>query len=265
MEGVSLGPLFLRWNGLLIAFGVSIGALIAALDARRRAGETDIIYHLFPPLLLWGWVGSRLWHVFTPPLSSVQLGLTTGHYLSHPLDILSFWTGGFGIPGAILGVTIALWIVCRKDGLSFWEVADILTPGIVVAQMIGRLGNYFNHELYGLPSNLPWAIFIPLENRLVGYEQVEYYHPLFAYEALLLAVLAAVLFWFSHGRLGGRLKAGTLFLYYLGAYSIVRFLLEFLRLDVALVRGVNANQVFFFAAFLLSAGLLVRGRLLRVL
>ena len=265
MDGVSIGPLFLRWNGLLIALGVSIGALIAALEARRRYHDTDIVYYLFMPLLLWGWIGARLWHVLTPPLSSVQLGLTTGHYLSHPLDILSFWIGGFGVPGAILGVTIALWINCRKDGLPFWDVADIFAPGFVIAHAIGRLGNYFNRELYGLPSKLPWAVSIPLENRLAGYEQVEFYHPLFAYEAIPLLGLAAVLIWLSRGRFADRLKPGELFLAYLGGYAVIRFLLEFLRLDVSLVNGVNANQAFFVVIFLLCAGILVRRRLTQIL
>lgn len=263
MDGVSIGPLFLRWNGLLIALGVSIGALIAALEARRRFRDTEVIYYLFMPLLIWGWIGSRLWHVLTPPLSSVQLGLTTGHYLFHPLDILSFWIGGFGIPGAILGGTIALWIVCRKDGLPFWDIADVLSPGLVVAHTVGRFGNYFNYELYGLPSSLPWALFVPLENRLMGYEQVEFYHPLFAYEAVPLLILATVLFWLSRGRFTDRLKPGELFLVYLGGYSIIRFFLEFLRLDVSLVNGVNANQVFFAIMLLLCTVVLIRNRLVQ--
>ncbi len=265
MDGVSLGPLLLSWNGLLIAFGVSVGAFISALEARRHSHEVELIYFLFMPLLIWGWIGSRLWHVLTPPLSSVQLGLTTGHYLSHPLDILSFWIGGFGIPGAILGGTIALWFVCRKDGLPFWDVTDILAPGLAVAHAIGRIGNYFNHELYGLPSALPWAIFIPPENRLIGYEQVEFYHPLFAYEAIPVLVLAVVLFWLSRGGYEDSLNPGGLFLAYLGGYSIIRFFLEYLRLDVSLINGVNVNQVFFALLLFLVAGVLIRRRLVQVL
>lgn len=265
MDGVSLGPLFLRWNGLLVALGVSVGALIAALEARRRYRDADVVYYLFMPLLVWGWIGSRLWHVLTPPLSSVQLGLTTRHYLSHPLDILSFWIGGFGVPGAILGGTIALWVVCRKDELPFWDVADILAPGLAVAHATGRIGNYFNHELHGLPAILPWAIFIPVENRLAGFEQAEFYHPLFAYEAIPVFALAAILLWFSRGRMAERLKPGELFLAYLGGYSVIRFFLEFLRLDSALIGGVNANQVFFTVLFAACAVILVRRRLVRVL
>lgn len=264
-DGIALGPLVLRWNGLLIALGIAVGALTAAIESKRRFQDAEIIYYLFVPVTVWAWIGSRLWHVLTPPLSSVQLGLTTSHYLSHPLDILSFWTGGFGIPGAILGGMFALWWVTRKDELPFWEVADVLAPGILLAQAIGRVGNYFNQELYGLPTSLPWAIFIQPDHRLIGYEQVEFYHPLFAYEAFLALAGVPLLIWLSRGRLTDNLKAGDVYLVYLAYYSLIRFLLEFLRLDVALVHGVNANQVFFAVLFILAAGIFGRRRVKPVL
>lgn len=265
MEGLEFGPLLLRWNGLLIALGVACGALLAALETRRRRGDMEIVYYLFVPMTVWAWLGSRLWHVLTPPLSSVQLGLTTGHYLSHPLDILSFWVGGFGIPGAILGGTLGLWLAARKENLPFWALADVLAPGVLLAQAVGRLGNYFNQELYGLPVSLPWAIFISPEHRLPGYEAVEFYHPLFAYEALLNLGGVALLLWLSRGRLAEKVKAGEIYLAYLAYYALVRFLLEFLRLDIALVNGVNANQVFFAAILIISTGLTARRRFAPVL
>jgi len=264
-DGVTLGPLLLRWNGLLIALGIAFGALVSAIEAKRRFQDAEIIYYLFVPVTLWTWIGSRLWHVLTPPLSSVQLGLTTGHYLSHPLDVLSFWVGGFGIPGAILGGTIALWWAARKEELPFWQLADVLAPGVLLAQVIGRAGNFFNQELYGLPTKLPWAIFIQPENRLPGYEQVERYHPLFAYEMFPALAGFILLLWFSRGRFAERLKAGDVYLVYLAYYSLVRFLLEFLRLDVALVNGINANQVFFAILFIIASGILVRRWLASVL
>ena len=264
-DGIALGPLLLRWNGLLIALGIAFGALVAAIESKRRFQDAELIYYLFVPVTVWAWIGARLWHVLTPPLSSVQLGLTTSHYLSHPLDILSFWLGGFGIPGAILGGMFALWRAARKDDLPFWEMADVLAPGILLAQAIGRIGNYFNQELYGLPTNVPWAIFIQPEHRLLGYEGAEFYHPLFAYETLLALVGFIVLFWLSRSRFVDHLKAGDICLVYLAYYSLIRFLLEILRLDVALVNGVNANQVFFAILFIVAASLLVHRRLAPVL
>ncbi len=251
MDGLSLGPLLLRWNGLLLALGISVGALLAAREARRRDYDPEIIYYLFLPLTIWGTIGARLWHIFTPPLSSVQLGLTTQYYLSHPLDAIALWIGGLGLPGALMGGALALLYFARRNGLGFWKLADILSPGLAFAQAIGRLGNYFNQELYGLPTNLPWKIFIEPAYRLIGYESVEYYHPLFAYEAILSFANMIFLFWIIR-HFTSRLKNGDLFLVYLGVYSFIRALLEFIRLDAALVHGLNINQVFFAITFIFA-------------
>ena len=256
MEGLSLGPLLLRWNGLLLALGISVGALLAVREAKHRNYDPEIIYYLFLPLTLWGMIGARFWHILTPPLSSVGLGLTTQYYLSHPVDIVAVWIGGFGIPGAWIGGAIALLYFARRNEFSFWELADILAPGLALVQAIGRVGNYFNQELYGLPTNLPWKIFIEPAYRLVGFESVNFYHPLFAYESILSFANVIFLLWLAR-----RLKTGGLFLAYLGFYSLIRFLLEFLRLDVALVNEININQVFFAIVFVCAAiGLYLRHR-----
>ena len=264
-DGLNLGFLLIRWNGLLIALGIAVGALVAAIEAKRSFQDAELIYYLFVPVTVWSWIGARLWHVFTPPLSSVQLGLTTSHYLSHPLDILSVWTGGFGIPGAILGGAFALWLASRKYELPFWEVADVLALGMLLAQAIGRIGNYFNQELYGLPTNLPWSIFIQPDHRLLSYEQVEFYHPLFAYEAIFVFLGFVLLFWLSRSKFADTFFAGDIYLGSLAFYSLVRFLLENLRLDVALVNGVNANQLFFAILFIVSISILGHRRLAPVL
>jgi phosphatidylglycerol---prolipoprotein diacylglyceryl transferase len=255
-EGISLGPLTLRWSGLLLALGIACGALLAAYEARRRNHDPELIYYLFMPMTMWGLVGARLWHILTPPLSSIQLGLTTGHYLTHPLDMLALWVGGFGLPGAILGGMFGLFLFSRKYELSFWEISDLLAPGLALALAIGRIGNYFNQELYGLPVNPPLGIFIQPASRLFGYEQVEHYHPLFGYESGLNIVSMILLLWLAR-LFSERLKPGDLFLAFLGLYSIIRILLEFLRLDVALINGVNVNQAFFFLLFFFAGGVVV--------
>jgi phosphatidylglycerol---prolipoprotein diacylglyceryl transferase len=249
MDGISLGPLFLRWNGILLILGVSLGALLAMRESKRYNYDSEIIYYLFLPLTIFATMGARLWHILTPPLSSVQLGLTTQYYLSHPVDMLALWVGGFGIPGALIGGLLALLFFAKRNRLSFWILADILAPGLALAQAIGRMGNYFNQELYGLPTNLPWKIFIEPAYRLIGYETQAYYHPLFAYEVILNFVNMFFLLWLAN-RFADKLKAGDIFLAYLGFYSLVRCLLEFLRLDVALVSGINVNQIFFVITFI---------------
>ena len=248
MEGFSLGPLLFRWGGLLIMLGIAAGLLLAVREAKKRKDDAEIIFDLFLPLIIWGTIGARLWHILTPPLSSVQLGLTTQYYLSHPIDMLALWIGGYGIPGALIGGVVALYFFARTNEYSFWELADLLAPSLALAQAIGRLGNYFNQELYGLPTNLPWKIFIEPAYRLMGFETVETYHPLFAYEAVLNFVNLLLLLWLAR-RFADTLKTGDLFFAYLGTYSFVRLLLEFLRLDVALVNGININQAFFAVIF----------------
>jgi len=95
-------------NGIIIALAIACGALLSAYRAKKFNHDPEIIYYLFLPLTIWGLIGARLWHILTPPLSSVQLGLTTQHYFSHPIDALVLWIGGFGLPGAILGGTFVL-------------------------------------------------------------------------------------------------------------------------------------------------------------
>ena len=163
MDGISLGPILLRWNGLLIMIGVALGGMLASYQAKRRGYDSEVILDLILPVMIWGTIFARLWHVLTPPLSSVQLGLTTHHYLTHPLDFLAIWIGGLGFPGALIGGLIALYFFSRINEFNFGELADVLAPAVALGQVIGRLGNYFNQELYGLPTSAVWKIFISPE------------------------------------------------------------------------------------------------------
>jgi len=242
MDGIPLGPLLIRWNGLLVILGFAAGGIVAAREVRRSGKDPEMVLDLVLPLLIWGSIGARLWHVLTPPLSSIQLGLTTRHYLTHPLDLISIWVGGMGFPGVLLGGSFGLMLFCIKHGFRFSDWADILSPSLVIGYAIGRVGNYINQELYGLPATVPWKIFIAPEKRLAGYENAGYYHPLFAYDILLNLLILLALKSISYSG-SDFLRSGEVFGAYLLMYSLARFGLEFIRLDVSIVLDVNINQM----------------------
>jgi phosphatidylglycerol:prolipoprotein diacylglycerol transferase len=151
--------------------------------------------------------------------------------------------GGLGIPGAVIGGAVALFFFTRRHKMDFVEWTDIAAPSVALGQAIGRWGNYFNQELYGAPTNLPWKIYIEPGRRLQGFLNVEYYHPLFLYESLWNLANMFLLLWLSR-RFKDVLKPGDLILTYLVVYPVGRFLLDFLRLDASMLGGINANQTF---------------------
>jgi phosphatidylglycerol:prolipoprotein diacylglycerol transferase len=240
-DGFQLGPLFIRFYGIILMLGAVAGGWLASREVRRRGYDPEIVWDLLIWLLIGGVIGARLWHVFTPSPSAIAEGRTTLFYLTHPFDLINLRNGGLGIPGAVIGGAIALYFFARKYGLNFAEWTDIAAPSLALGQAIGRWGNFFNQELYGAPTNLPWKIYIDPLHRLPGFETQEYYHPLFLYESLWNLANMALLIWLTR-RFGDKLKNGDIFLVYLVVYPVGRFLLDFLRLDASMVGGVNANQ-----------------------
>lgn len=237
-EGFFIGSFEVRFYGIILMLGAVAGAFLATREARRHGEEPEIVWDLMIYLLIGGIVGARLWHVLTPPPSS---GITAAWYFSHPLDALNIRKGGLGIPGAVIGGATVLYFYARRHGLNFAEWTDIAAPGLALGQAIGRWGNFFNQELYGAPTNLPWKIYIDPEHRLTNYLNVEYYHPLFFYEAVWNLGNMFLLLWVSR-RYADQLKNGDIFLLYLIVYPVGRFFLDFLRLDASQVAGININQ-----------------------
>lgn len=240
-NGFEIAGFTIPFYGLIIMSGAVLGATLAVREAKRRGYDPEIVWDLFIWLIIAGIIGARLWHVFTPSPSAIAAGRTTIFYLTHPLDLINLRSGGLGIPGGVIGGAIALFFFARKHGLRFSEWADIASPSLALGQAIGRWGNYVNQELYGAPTNLPWKIYIDPDHRLSGFQEYEYYHPLFLYESLWNLANMFVLIWLTR-RFSDRLKDGDIFLVYLIVYPVGRFLLDFLRLDAAMVGGINANQ-----------------------
>lgn len=261
-DGFQIGPIFIRYYGIIIMLGAVAGGWLATREAKRRGFDPEIVWDLLIWLIIGGVVGARLWHIFTPSPSAIAEGRTTIFYLTHPFDLINLRNGGLGIPGAVIGGVVALFFYTRRHALPFAEWIDIAAPSLALGQAIGRWGNFFNQEIYGAPTNLPWRIYIDPSHRLPEFETQAYYHPLFLYESLWNLANLALLIWLIR-RFSDRLKHGDIFLVYLIVYPIGRFLLDFLRLDAAMVGGINANQTAMAVVAVLSAFVLFwrhRGR-----
>jgi phosphatidylglycerol:prolipoprotein diacylglycerol transferase len=255
----SLGPFTIHYYGLIIMGGILLGFIIISREGAKRGLKLDFLYSAIPWMAIGAIIGARIWHVFTPPQSMVDRGITTKYYLTHLLDAIAIWKGGVGILGALLGGVISLLIFARIKGVQPAVWLDIIAPGIPLAQAVGRVGNYINQEVYGLPSNLPWAITIDPQFRLPGYSQIATYHPLFLYESLWNLINVVFLLFVSR-KYQNRLVPGSIFLLYLIFYGVGRFGLEFLRLDVSVFQGVNLNQAFVAGLVLVASLFFIRNQ-----
>lgn len=209
----------LRYYGVFLALGI----VAAYLYTYKKFNKYNVTQAEFEGLALWvivfGFFGARIYHVVS------EFGL----YLESPMQIFRVWQGGLSIYGAIIGGLFGIiFYLYRQGQLSrFGNFLDLLTPSLIIGQMIGRLGNLFNYELYGYPTTLPWKMFVPMEFRTGGYISFKFFHPLFLYEIILNFIILLILWKFSNKFL----KTGQLFLTYLFLYNIGRFFLEFLRID----------------------------------
>ena len=222
-----LGPFALRYYGLFVALGIGLATWITARELSRKdydpALALDALFFVVPL----GFIGARLYHVVT----DYEL------YEDDPIPgIFEVWNGGLGIYGAVIGGFLGILLFARIRGVNPLVLADAAAPGLVLAQAIGRWGNYFNQELFGRPSSLPWAIEIAPENRPVGFKDEAAFHPTFLYESLWDLLVCLVLLFVAR-RFANRLKNGDIFLLYVSLYSVGRFFVETLRIDPAFLIG----------------------------
>mgnify|MGYP002624759314 FL=1 len=254
--GIHLGPLYLRFYGLIIMAGAVAGAYLADWLAQRRKMNTDFLWDSLLWIIFAGIVGARIWHILTPSPSLVASGITTQYYLTHPFAAINLLNGGLGIPGAVIGGVLALYYLAKRRKQNFLAWVDVIAPALALGQAVGRWGNFVNQELYGAPTNLPWAITIDPANRLPEFADQATYHPIFLYESLWSLGTVFLLVWLIRAY-GDRLKDGDVFLVYLITYPVIRILLDFLRLDASEVAGVNANQTVMAVVLLLALGTLI--------
>ena len=220
-----LGPLIIRWYGLLLAIAILAGAFLASREAKRRGENSEHILWILLSAVPLGAIGARFYHVIH----------RWDFYSQNPALILG--GRGLGIFGAIAGGVLGFLIYCQWKKLNLLRWLDICAPGLILAQAIGRWGNFFNQELYGYPTDLPWAIYIDPAHRLPGYETFSHFHPLFLYESLW-NLAGCFLLLFLGRKLGHRLLDGDIFFIYVIYYCSGRFFLEGLKIGVWTIAGI---------------------------
>ncbi len=210
--------------GLCIGIGIWVGLFLAGKAQKRLAKyDKDYLKIDLDNVLLWvlvpGIIGARLYHVID----------LWSYYIVSPVEALMLWKGGLGIYGGLAGglVGLLIYLNVSKNRSKLTHVLDIIAFALPVAQAIGRMGNFFNQELFGLPTNLPWGIWIEPSNRSGTYVSASHFHPLFAYEAILNLALFGVMWRI----LQKKKNPGVFFAVYLTGYGIIRFLLDYLRID----------------------------------
>ena len=243
-----VGPIALSYHGLLIALGIAVGTWLTGRELARRGYDGALALGSLFFVVPLGVLGGRLYHVAT------EYHRYTGN--SFP-KVLETYDGGLGIYGAVVGGFLGLLLFSWYRGIYVLTFADAAAPGLALGQAIGRWGNYFNQELFGQPSDLPWAIYIEPLNRPTEFADATSFHPTFLYEALWDVLVCLVLLWVAR-RFSERLKAGDIFMLYVILYSVGRFLVETLRVDQAFLIGDSIRgNLFVSGALILGFALLL--------
>jgi len=226
-----LGPLTVRWYGILMAGAMALGLWLAHRDARRRGLDPERLLKAAELGLLGGLVGARLYYVL----------FNLDYYLRSPVKILAVWEGGLAIHGGVLGGVLVGGTYAWLRRLPLRTYLDVAAPSLALGQAIGRWGNFFNEEAFGTPTDLPWKLFISPAQRPAIYSQADFFHPTFLYESLWDLGVYVLLIAVFRDRLAR--APGALFLTYLGLYSVGRFFTEAIRTDPLMLGSIRVAQL----------------------
>jgi len=227
----SLGPINIYWYGLFFVLGILAALTVSIRLTKRRGLKAEIIIDLTIWLVIGGVIGARLYDVV----------LELPYYLANHFAVFKLWQGGLAIHGGLIGGLIALWLYAKKHQQDFWQLAAVIATALPLAQAVGRWGNYFNQELFGRPTNLPWGLPIDAAHRPWPYLNYDYFQPTFLYESLGdLLIFLILLLYFKKRAVSYELQV----MGYAVLYSLVRFFTEFIRLDATpIIFGLRFPQV----------------------
>lgn len=227
-----IGPVQVRWYGILISTALLIGTILALREVRRKGIDEDKFLNIILVSIPFGFIGARLYYVI----------FRWDYYSRFPSEIPAVWHGGLAIHGGVIGAFIAGFVMIRLSKMNFWEIGDIAAPSLILGQAIGRWGNFFNQEAYGYavdPNKVPWAMWI----------DGAYRHPTFLYESIWDLLGFVVLIW---ARRKPWIKQGEILLGYFVFYSLGRFIVEGLRTDSLMLGPLRIAQVMSIALALIS-------------
>ena len=264
---LDLGFISIKWYGFLIALSVYIGVFISKRIAKSRGIDPEYINEILPSLIIFSLVGARAYYViFEWGKYSGSYFFTSINVLNNSIPIPSFlaiWEGGIAIHGGLIGAFISVFLFCKSKNIHLKSFIDVLIPSIILGQSIGRWGNFFNNEAFGLPTNLPWKLLIPEDDRPEIFKDEEFFHPTFLYESIWnLFIFIILILILKKQKHNNTFTSGFISCFYLVSYSFGRFWIEGLRTDPLCIGGLpplcdgGLRMAQFISIFLFSSGLI---------
>ena len=243
---LDLGFIQIYWYSFTMFLGVALGIIVARIEIKRKKIDCSLFDNMAFYAILFGFLGARIYYVL----------FNLDYYLSSPVEILKIWNGGLAIHGAIIGAVIAIYIYCKKHNINLLEMFDICAPALIIGQIIGRWGNFFNSEAHGGVVTREFLEGLHIPDFIINGMYIDgvYYHPTFLYESLLNLICFIVLMVLRRNK---KIRLGIITGIYFMWYGVVRFFIESLRTDALMLGSLRMAQVISIVLFIIGLVLVI--------